>query len=80
MVDPAPSPGRSSQKTILQTTSFGVVLTVETNSWSDQALVEVKNNCWADQEDWKPYWQQLGAQLSAWGYTLQDRAPDPLKE
>ena len=66
--DPYSSPVLETEKTILQSSRFGVVLSVKTSNRNDRARVTIENNCWAPQEDWRPYWQRLKSQLSAWGY------------
>lgn len=71
--DPDAKPPLLGQTIILQSQSFGTVLEVETSNRSDTALVTVGNNCWAPQEDWRPYWRQLNDQLSTWGYRPKSR-------
>jgi hypothetical protein len=66
--DPDAKPPLRGHTTMLQSKSYGTVLQVETSNRSDTALVTVKNNCWAPQEDWRPYWQKLNGQLSRWDY------------
>lgn len=57
--------------TILQSKRYGVVLKVTTPARGNRALAKVENNCWAPpQENWRPYWKRLRAQLTAWGYRI----------
>lgn len=68
--DPYTKPTTTTWTSFLQSEKYGVVLEAAGSNRSDTVQLSVGNNCWADQEDWKPHWRKLLAQLSLWNYRV----------
>jgi hypothetical protein len=63
-----PESGDVDQTDIFQSRFYGVVIHARSSNQSSEAIIRVRNNCWAKTEDWRPYWQALQNQMSDWGY------------
>jgi hypothetical protein len=63
-----PESGKVDQTDIFQSRFYGVVIHARSSNQSSEAIIRVRNNCWAKTEDWRPYWQALQNQMSGWGY------------
>lgn len=54
--------------TFLQSANFGTVITIRTDNRKNIAKITIGNNCWAPDEDWRPYWKKLSTFLMRAGY------------
>lgn len=66
--DPYTKPTTTTWTSFLQSEKYGIVLEIAGSNRNDTVQLSVGNNCWADQEDWKPHWRKLLTQISSWGY------------
>ena len=56
---------------ILASKEHGVTVTVHFSTAEDQVTVTAKNGCLEEQEDWRPLWAQVNAELLKRGYRPQ---------